>query len=116
MIDVLKSVREMPQSAPLQKLCPQSAPLQKLCPQLDSTLGAPVLCVGGRLRAAHQIAGVSSLIILPPKHRITELIVRQEDDKCNHGVGTNHLLSQYLWTNTGLFVENRWPKRTVTHA
>ena len=39
-IDVLQSAREMP----------QSAPLQKLCPQLDSTSGAPVLCVGGRLR------------------------------------------------------------------
>ena len=59
-IDVLQSAREMP----------QSAPLQKLCPQLDSTSGAPVLCVGGRLRAAHHLAGVSSPIILPPKHRI----------------------------------------------
>ena len=85
-IDVLQSAREMP----------QSAPLQKLCPQLDSTSVAPVLCVGGRLRAAHHVAGVSSPIILPPKHRITELIVRQEDDKCNHGVGTNHLLSNLV--------------------
>ena len=85
-IDVLQSARELP----------QSAPLQKLCPQLDSTSGAPVLCVGGRLRAAHHLAGVSSPIILPPKHRITELIFRQEDDKCNHGVGTNHLLSNLV--------------------
>ena len=73
-----------------EKDLPASAPLAKPCPKIDND---GILRVRGRLRAAHHLAGYRSLVILPAKHRVTKLIVRGEDERCQHSVGTNHLLS-----------------------
>ena len=69
--------------------------LLKLRPCLDSEGdGIPVINVGGRLAGSHHLpAGTRSPVILPPKHRITQLIIEDEDRKCGHAVGPNHILS-----------------------
>ncbi|XP_065178471.1 uncharacterized protein LOC135809125 [Sycon ciliatum] len=76
------------------KELPSSAPLLKLQPRIDEQSGYPVLRVSGRLRTAYHLASeFRSPIILPPRHRVTELIIRREDERCRHSIGTNHLLS-----------------------
>ena len=73
---------------------PPSAPLLKLRPFLDDENGDRLLRVGGRLRTAHHLSSeFRSPVILPPRHRVTELIIQHEDRRCRHSVGTNHLLA-----------------------
>ncbi|XP_065192575.1 uncharacterized protein LOC135823654 [Sycon ciliatum] len=77
------------------KELPSSSPLVKLRPFLDSSAEVPVLRVGGRLRTAHHLASEFRCpLILPQKHRVTELIIAEEDRQCSHSIGTNHLLSK----------------------
>ena len=72
----------------------KSGKLVKLQPELDAATSVPLLRVGGRLKEArHLPLDLRSPIILPPRHRVTELIIRDEDHQCGHAVGTNHLLS-----------------------
>ena len=75
------------------KPLPPSAPLTKLQPFLD-TDGPPLLRVGGRLGTSHHLSDqFRSPVILPANHRVTQLIVGHEDERCQHGAATNHLLS-----------------------
>jgi len=73
---------------------PHSGPLVKLRPVIDNSMSTPILRVGGRLKEArHLPPNLRSPIILPRQHHVTRLIIRAEDDHCNHAAGTNHLLS-----------------------
>ncbi|XP_065195851.1 uncharacterized protein LOC135827251 [Sycon ciliatum] len=66
--------------------------LVKLKPYLDAQ--SDMMKVGGRLSTAHHLpTSVQSPVILPSKHRVTQLIVSDEDDRCGHVVGLNHILS-----------------------
>ena len=66
----------------------------KLLPELDAATSVPLLGVGGNLKEARPWPlDLRSPIILPPRYRVTELIIRDEDRQCGHAVGTNHLLS-----------------------
>ena len=70
-------------------------PLLRLHPQLDDSMYPPVLQLGGRLDQATRVpSSTRRPCILPNKHRITDLIIAEEDQKCHHAVGTN-----YLWAN-----------------
>lgn len=73
---------------------PNGSPLLKLQPFLDASGPRQLLRVGGRLRTAHHLSSeFRSPMILPAKHPVTELIISSEDRRCNHTVGTNHLLA-----------------------
>ena len=72
----------------------KSDALTPLCPQLDKTAQPALMTVGGRLQAVqHLSTGVRRPIILPAKHRVTQLIVEHEDRRCNHAIGAQHLLA-----------------------
>ena len=61
--------------------------------------------MSGRLsKSQHLASEVKHPIILPAKHRVTMLIIAEEDHRCNHTVGPNHLLSylmQKFWIVKG---------------
>ena len=66
--------------------------LKNLKPYLD--MESSLMKVGGRLSTAHHLPlSVRNPVILPSKHRVTQLIVKDEDDRCGHVVGANHILS-----------------------
>ena len=68
--------------------------LVQLRPTMDQSHGIPVMRVGGRLQTSHHLPGeLRSPTILPPRHRVTQLVIGREDDRCRHSVGPNHLLS-----------------------
>ena len=98
------------------KPLPPSAPLTKLQPFLD-TDGPPLLRVGGRLRTSHHLSDqFRSPVILPANHRVTQLIVGHEDARCQHGAGTNHLLSNLAdryWIIKGRQVVKSYRHRCV---
>ena len=98
------------------KPLPPSAPLTKLQPFLD-TDGPPLLRVGGRLRTSHHLSDqFRSRVILPANHRVTQLIVGHEDERCQHGAGTNHLLSNLAdryWIIKGRQVVKSYRHRCV---
>ncbi|XP_065177328.1 uncharacterized protein LOC135807825 [Sycon ciliatum] len=72
----------------------KSDPLAPLCPQFDSATESPLMTVGGRLQATKNMpSGVRHPVILPAKHRVTQLIIEQEDHRCFHAVGPQHLLA-----------------------
>ena len=71
-----------------------SDPLYKLNPSLDRSASPALLVVGGRLKcSSHLPADLREPIILPPRHRITQLIIQQEDTACRHDAGAHHLLA-----------------------
>ena len=98
------------------KLLPASAPLTKLQPFLD-TDGPPLFRVGGRLRTSHHLSDqFRSPVILPANHRVTQLIVGHEDERCQHGAGTDHLLSNLAdryWIIKGRQVVKSYRHRCV---
>lgn len=75
------------------KTLPASAPLLKLCPSLDTVGNLSIMRVGGHLRTTHHLASDFRSPIILPQHRVTELIVRHEDERCKHSIGTNHILA-----------------------
>ena len=75
------------------KALPASSPLLKLCPRIEAHGDINVMKVGGRLRTAHHLTSDFRSPIILPQHRVTELIIRQEDERCKHSIGTNHVLS-----------------------
>ncbi|KAG1671110.1 hypothetical protein GQR58_016564 [Nymphon striatum] len=91
---VLRMVQEETLSVDLKNLENQSlqfskkSKIYKLCPIIKDNL----ICVGGRLRnlKAHHLRHP---IILPEKHHVTELIIRQWHGHLGH-VGAEHTLSQ----------------------
>ena len=98
------------------KPLPPSALLTKLQLFLD-TDGPPLLRVGGRLRTSHHLSDqFRSRVILPANHRVTQLIVGHEDERCQHGAGTNHLLSNLAdryWIIKGRQVVKSYRHRCV---
>ena len=92
-------------------------PLLKLRPQLEEVHGTTVLTVGGRLTTAHHLPLTTRHpIILPPKHRVTALIVDDEDERCQHSMGPNHLLanlSNRYWLINGKSVVRQHRHRCV---
>ena len=80
--------------------------LQKLTPGLDTSAEPALLVIDGRLKlAAHLPAGARMPVILPPRHRVTELVIQHEDAQCHHDVGPHHLLAnlrERYWIVHGL--------------
>ena len=75
------------------KSLPPSDPLVKLQPQLDTTAEPVVFRVGGRLKLAEYLPkDLREPVVLPQRHRVTELIIAADDDACGH-VGSNYLLT-----------------------
>ena len=83
-----------------------SDPLYKLTPEMFSKGGRQVIALGSRLaQSSHLPTGLQRPLILPPKHRVTRLIIEDEDRKCRHAVGPQHLLGrlrQNYWIVKGL--------------
>ena len=88
------------------KELPASDPLVALSPCVDSSSSPPLLILSGRLKySTHLPAGLQHPIILPAKHRVTTLLIEQEDQHCKHSVGAHHLLSnlrQKYWVVNGV--------------
>ena len=82
-----------------------SDPLLPLQPELDNSQEPHLIRVGGRLKLAEHLPyDLRQPVILPQKHRVTELIIAQEDINCEHSVGHIHLLSnlsQRFWIVRG---------------
>ena len=77
------------------KTLPPSDPLFRLSPCLETSEKPALLVVDGRLKYAdHLPSGTRTPVILPARHRITELVIRSEDEKCHHDVGPQHLLAE----------------------
>ena len=73
---------------------PAGTRLQQLQPCMKPMDGTELLVVGGRQSTAHHLpSGIHEPIILPNGHRVTNLIIAEEDSKCKHTAGTNHLLA-----------------------
>ena len=74
--------------------------------------------VGGRLRTSHHLpSSVRNPVILPPQHRVTQLIIQEEDSRCNHAVGPNHILSNlslHYWIIKGKATVRRHRRECVT--
>ena len=66
----------------------RSSPLYRLNPIMASGL----LCVGGRLRLAHLPESTKYPVILPKRHHVTTLIIRNMHENLGH-VGRSHVLS-----------------------
>ena len=79
--------------------------LAPLSPEMDKSAEPWILKVGGRLQAAKSLpSGLCNPIILPGRHRITQLLIEREDRRCSHAVGTQHLLAnlrQNYWIVNG---------------
>ena len=68
--------------------------LQKLRPVLEKQCGMQIMKVGGRLGTSHHLpSSIRHPSILPGRHRVTSLIIQEEDENCGHAAGANHLLS-----------------------
>ena len=72
---------------------PAGTHLQQLQPCLKLMDGTELLVVGRQSTAYHLPSGIREPIILPNGHRVTNLIIAEEDSKCKHTAGTNHLLA-----------------------
>ena len=85
-----------------------SDPLVGLSPQLDAADEPAVIIVGGRLSSAKNLPNrIRHPVILPPKHRVTRLLVQHEDRQCKHAAGHQHLLAnlrQRYWIVNGASV------------
>ena len=82
--------------------------LYRLKPRLDKSAEPPVLVMGSRLQHnQHLKESVRQPMILPKRHRVTQLLIAQEDELCRHSAGPHHLLSnlrQRFWIVDGLAV------------
>ena len=73
----------------------KSDPLVALNPKLDTASEPPLLTVNGRLPATKYMPSAARFpIILPANHRVTHLIIQQEDESCHHSVGSQHILAR----------------------
>ena len=83
-----------------------SDPLVKLNPGLDTSYTPAVMVLGGRLKfAQHLQPQARQPLILPSHHRVTELIVQHEDQRCHHDAGAHLILSnlrQRYWIVHGV--------------
>ena len=88
-----------------------SDPLQRLNPVLLTIEGVPILTLSGRLKeSAHLGRGLQQPMLLPPNHRVTQLLIMQEDQQCHHSAGSQHLLAnlrQRFWIVNGLAAVKR---------
>ena len=74
------------------KPVPKTSPLVKLNPTIDE---AGLIRSDGRLKFAEQLPyDVRHPVILPRRHWITRLIVKDYHEKANHNAGVNFILSQ----------------------
>jgi hypothetical protein len=74
------------------KPVPKTSPLVKLNPTIDE---AGLIRSDGCLKFAEQLPyDVRHLVILPRRHWITRLIVKDYHEKANHNAGVNFILSQ----------------------
>ena len=64
-----------------------SDPLIRLQPVLDTSHDPPLLRVAGLKSSSHLPSNTRRPVILPQKHRVTELIIDNEDRRCGHSVG-----------------------------
>ena len=76
--------------------------------RLDKSAEPPVLVMGGRLQHnQHLKESIRQPMILPKHHRVTQLLIAQEDELFRHSAGLHHLLSnlrQRFWIVNGLAV------------
>ena len=82
-IATLKVGKQLPPQDLLRKLCPA---LKREEPRL--------LIIQGRLDSTELPLTMRCPIILPQKHRVTDLIVAAADKKCGHEFGSSYVLSQ----------------------
>ena len=74
------------------KPVPKTSPLVKVNPIIDE---ADLIRSDGRLKFAEQLSyDVRHPVILPRRHWITRLIVKDYHEKANHNAGVNFILSQ----------------------
>ena len=83
-------------SSPSKKSYRQS-PVKQLTPFLD---GNGVLRVGGRLQRSELAFESKHPVLLPKRHHISKLIIRQYHEDADHAMGTEHTLSEvrrHIW-------------------